>query len=384
MPLETFRHRARRPFAVAASTVLLGTSIAYAAGDVGRPKTPSDVTAAAAGAISLADDDGGRPMFDLPAMGPGQTTSSCIAVTNTSPVPVDLRLHTRRTGTLDRFMRLDVERGARTSAAFNSCDGFEPAAMVWSGSLDEFPSEGAAGVADGALAAGARRVYRFTASVVDDNAAQDRSANVSFSFSGTGEPPVEPVAPAEPQPQPLPEPQPQAEPVPAPAPVPQPAAAAPAPAAPAAEAPVPLVTAPGQTCTTYSMARPVQRTVAITGRVRAALRISQIGRGTRNERLRLNVALKTAGGKTLINRGWANVTILRNGKLVAQARKRPFTALLKPGTFRTGVNRVQIVIRNRHGQTTRATFRLNLGTVRVGTQTSCVIAGDTPTPPRGR
>ncbi|MEA2317747.1 MAG: hypothetical protein QOD44_1936, partial [Solirubrobacteraceae bacterium] len=106
--------------------------------------------------------------------------------------------------------------------------------------------------------------------------------------------------------------------------------------------------------------------------------------GTRNERLRLNVALKTAGGKTLINRGWANVTILRNGKLVAQARKRPFTALLKPGTFRTGVNRVQIVIRNRHGKTTRATFRLNLGTVRVGTKTSCVIAGDTPTPPRGR
>jgi hypothetical protein len=309
-------------------------------------------------------------------MAPGQTASSCIAVTNTSPVPVDLRLHTRRTGTLDRFIRLDVERGSRTSAISNSCDGFEPAAMVWSGSLDQFPSEGAPGVPDGALPAGARRVYRYTASVVDDNAAQDRSASVSFSFSGTGEPPVEPAPPAEP----LPEPQPQAEPVPAPAPAPAPQAAA---AAPAAAVPVPIVTAPGQTCTTYYMARPAQRTVAITGRVSAALTVSQIGRGTRNERLRLSVALKTAGGKTLINRGWANVTILRNGKRVAQSRKRPFTVLLKPGTFRTGVNRIQVVIRNRHGLKTRATFRLNLGKVRVGTQTSCVIAGDTPAP-RGR
>jgi outer membrane biosynthesis protein TonB len=378
MPLEHVLHRARRPLALAASTVLLGTSIAYATGEVGSPKSASSVTTAAAG-VQLVDDDGDRPMFDLPAMAPGETASSCIAVTNTSTVPVELRLHTARTGTLQSFMRLDVERGTQKSATSKSCDGFQPTATVWSGALNEFPAPGQAGVADGSLAAGARRVYRYTASVIDDNAAQDRSANVSFSFSGTGEPPAEPAAPAAPEPAPVPQPDP------APAPAASPAPPAPAPAAPAAptpavvpapEVPVPVITAPGEACTTYTMPEPVARTVAVTRRVRAQLTVTQTGRGTRRERLRVNVALKNAQGKTLINRGWANVTIKRNGRLVARATRRPFTALLKPSAFRTGGNRVQVLIRNRHGRTTRATFRLVVGKQRLGTRVSCVIAGE--------
>jgi hypothetical protein len=357
MSSHTIFHRARRPAALAATAALLGTSMAYAAGVVGSPAA-APRTAASAG-IELVSDDAGTPLFQVAGMRVGDAASSCIAVTNRSEVPVDVALHTRTTGDLDRFLRLDVERGTAGSRPSRSCDGFTAEATVFTGSLAEFPSADAPGVADGALEAGGTRVYRYTATLQGDDAVQGRSAGVAFVFSGTGEP----------KPEPKPEPAPAPAPAPAPKPAPQPLDGV----------PVPLETRPGESCTTYYLADGFNRSVNVARRVKAQLTVTQSGRGTRSERLRVSVALKTATGKTLINKGWANVTFKRNGKVVGRTSKRPFNVLMKPSAFRTGPNRVQVLIKNRHGKSTQATFGLDFGKALLREQTVCVIRGQAAT-----
>jgi hypothetical protein len=322
--------RGRRPAALVATAALLGTSAAYAAGVIGgqakAPRTATDP-------IVLVDDDGGRAMFTMLNMGPGATASSCIAVTNSSPVAVDLALHARRSGDIDPHLHLDVDRGTGKATDSSSCDGFVASERVWSGQLAAFPAPSAEGVRDGRMAAGATRVYRYTATLADDNTAQARSSNVTFTFSGTGEPP-----------QPTP-----------------------------ADVPVEIPTTPGEVCSTYYLGSTVKRTVKASKTVRARIEITQVGRGTANERLRFAVKLVNRKGKTITVKGWANVTFKRNGKVIGRTKKRPFSVLMKTSAFRTGRNRLSVEIRNRHGQRTRGRFTLDLGKALLGQSTVCVI-----------
>jgi hypothetical protein len=343
MPPHPFLQRARRPAALAAAAALLGTSAAYATGVIGEPaKAPR----AATESIVLVDDDAGRAMFTMVDMGPGASASSCIAITNSSPVPVDLALHARHSGALDPHLRLDVDRGTGKAAGSSACDGFAPQASVWSGQLASFPAPAEAGVKDGTMPAGATRVYRYTATLSSDDAAQGRASDVTFTFSGTGEPPV---------------------------PTPTATAAPTATPAPPADVPVEIPTKPGEVCSTYYLDAVVKRTVKAAARVRADIEITQVGRGTAEERLRFSVKLKNLAGKLLTVKGWANVTFKRNGKVVGRTKKRPFEVLMKTSTFRTGTNKVAVEIKNRHGKTTRGSFRLNLGKALLGTDTVCVI-----------
>jgi hypothetical protein len=349
MPPHPFLHRGRRPVALAATAALLGTSAAYAVGVIGGP---AEAPRAANDPIVLIDDDGGRAMFTMLNMGPGATAQSCIAVTNGSPVPVDVALHARRAGDIDPHIRLDVDRGTGKAAGSSACDGFAAGERVWTGPLDSFPAPGDAGVRDGTMAAGATRVYRYTATLSTDDAAQGRASDVTFTFIGTGEPPV-------------PTPTPTASP-----------AATPTPVAPA-DVPVEIPTAPGETCSTYYLGSTVKRTVKVAVRVRAQIEVTQVGRGTAQERLRFAVKLTNLKGKVLTVKGYANVTFKRNGKTIARTKKRPFVVLMKTSAFRTGRNKVSVEIRNRHGKRTRGTFVLNLGKALLDQQTVCVIKKET-------
>jgi hypothetical protein len=344
MSLHTASRRARRALAIAAGTGLLGGSIAYATGVVGEP---SPAPRASTSPISLVDNDGGRPLFSLANMSPGDTATSCIAVTNESPVPVDVALHAAPTGTLDGYLGLTVERGTASAPQPGSCAGFSKEAGVWTGTLADFPRPGQAGVADTALGAGATRIYRYTATLRDigGNAAQGRTSTVSFAFSGTGEPPV-------------------------PAPTATPA--------PPADVPILIDTKPGEVCTTYFLeGGQVQRTVRLRKRVNATLAIRQVGKGAA-QRLQLSTALKTSTGKTLINKGWANVTYTQNGKKIATTKKRPFRVNVKPSSLKTGTNTLGVLVRDRHGKKTKASFRLDISKALLNNRTVCVFRTGLP------
>jgi hypothetical protein len=331
---------AGRALAIALSAGLLGGSIAYATGSVG---SPAPRATSGANAIHLSDSDGDRPLFSLAAMAPGQSASGCIAVTNDSPVPVDVALNGAATGSLGGFLGLQVERGGGTQAVNGACDGFIREADVYSGSLADFPARGTLGVADGTMAAGATRVYRYTTSLGTDGAAQGLSSNVSFDFSGTGEPPAHKPAPG------------------------------PAPA----DVPIEIATKPGEVCTTYFLqGGRMQRSVKLSRRVKALLVISKVGTG-RKQRLRLSTSLKTAAGKVLINRGWASVTYLRNGRRIAVAKRRPFGVNIRPSSLRTGTNRLKVMVRDRHRKVIRATFRLISTKALLRNQTVCVFRAAT-------
>jgi hypothetical protein len=348
MSLHTFLSRARRPAAVAVSAALLGASMTYAAGIVGQPADPQETAAAAAAGIRLVDDDGDKPMFTLPGMAPGETASSCIAVTNGGSVPVEVALHARKAGNLDQYIGLAVERGAGKASGSLACTGFASRGQVWSGSLADFPSTSQAGVKDGTLDAGATRVYRYTATLSADNAAQARTSNVAFTFSGTGEPPA-PVA------------TPTAAPTPVATPVPE------------VEL-IPIETKPGETCITYHLqGGQVMKKVKVTKRIGAQLKIRQIAPGTAKERLTLQVSLKNWRGRTLFSKAWAKVTFRRNGKVIGRPKRRPFKVAMKPSALRTGDNRLNILIRNRHGKSSRAKFVLTVGKALRGTETVCFI-----------
>jgi hypothetical protein len=285
-------------------------------------------------------------------MSPGDTATSCIAVTNESPVPVDVALHAAPTGTLGGYLGLTVERGTASAPQPGSCAGFSREAGVWTGTLADFPRPGQAGVADTALGAGATRVYRYTATLRDvgGNGAQGRASTVSFAFSGTGEPPV-------------------------PAPT---ATPAPAPVTPPADVPILIDTKPGEVCTTYFLeGGRVQRTVRLRKRVTAVLVISKVGRGAA-ERLQLTTSLKAANGKVLINKGWADVTYTQNGKKIARTKRRPFRVNVKPSSLKTGTNTLGVLVRDRHGKKTRASFRLDTSKALLNNRTVCVFRTGLP------
>jgi hypothetical protein len=345
--------RAARVVAMAAAAALTSCAFAYAAGLVGEP---APVRQSAADPISLRDNDNDQPLFSLTNMAPGQTASACIALTNESSVPVDITLNSTVTGSLADFLDLQVERGSGDPAAPGSCAAFAKDADVWSGLLRDFPSPDQTGITDAALAAGATRVYRYTASMRDDNAAQGLASDVSFDFNGTGEPPAIP-APTLPE-VPIPTPGPGAGKAPTPAP----------------DRLVPIPSRPGEACSSYHfLGGRVVRTTR-RKRTRARLVISRVGRG-KAQQLQLTTSLKGANGRKLPKKRWLRVEYWRDGKKIGMSQRRPFRVAIKPNALRTGLNKLQVRVRGRKGRTrtVKATFSLTIGKALLNGETVCVV-----------
>jgi hypothetical protein len=151
--------------------------------------TTNDANTFDAGTVVLVDDDTGSAMFSVSNMKPGDSSAECIAVTyNGTVVPADVVEYVSAgdlTGTgLDDYLNLTVERG--TGGSFGDCTGFSSENTDYSGTLDGFAgthTDFASGAGTWAPAStGESKVYRFTVTLQDNNAAQGLDATVTFTW----------------------------------------------------------------------------------------------------------------------------------------------------------------------------------------------------------
>lgn len=159
--------------------------------------TSSSGNSFAAGTVAIGDNDAGAAVVSLAAAAPGSTSSGCIAVTATGSLDSAVRLYGTISGALGPYVTLTVTRGTQASPSFRSCTGFTPDAtnyaglgsgVLYSGPLSSYPATYAAGIVDPVTATpetwttGETHVYRFDATLANNNAAQGTSATATFTW----------------------------------------------------------------------------------------------------------------------------------------------------------------------------------------------------------
>lgn len=166
LPDDAEDRSAARLFAVAVSALLISFLVidsSIAALDPARvaaPSAPGGQGAAPAG-VQLLDDDGGSPLFTVPALGPGASVANCLAVSYDGEEPAAVRLLARVAGELADHVDVVVEVG--DGATFGRCDGFVRAAVVFEGTLSALAATGPDGVlAYDAEPGGTIRSFRVT------------------------------------------------------------------------------------------------------------------------------------------------------------------------------------------------------------------------------
>ena len=136
----------------------------------------------AAGTVAIADNDAGSALYNVSNQTPGDSVQRCIQVSYTGSLDASVRLYTASAiGAIGPFVGLTVESGTQATPTFPSCTGFTPETTLFSGTLAGFASAHssfATGLADdpGTTATkwinGDSVVYRITATLANDNAAQ--------------------------------------------------------------------------------------------------------------------------------------------------------------------------------------------------------------------
>jgi hypothetical protein len=138
----------------------------------------------AAGAPSLALDATG-PLFAATQLAPGSTTIRCVTLswTQADTDTASLYFYASASGTLASYLTVTVETGSGGSSG--SCAGFA-GTLLYSGGLDQLAATHgdpttAMALADSGAGNGSR-TFRFTTTVLDDNAAQGATAGASFAW----------------------------------------------------------------------------------------------------------------------------------------------------------------------------------------------------------
>jgi hypothetical protein len=138
------------------------------------------------GTVTLTDDDAGSAMFNATNMKPLDTVVQCITVTYSGSItPAAVRLYAGVGGTgADAYLDLTVEDG--TGGSFGSCNGFSASSTLFSGTLNGFAAahtNWANGLADWSPATTpSSHTLRFTATLQDNNAAQNLTATAVFTW----------------------------------------------------------------------------------------------------------------------------------------------------------------------------------------------------------
>jgi hypothetical protein len=161
--------------------------------------TSNSANTAAAGTVTLTDNDAGSALFTgLANLVPGDSDSGCLQVTYSGTLPALVRLHQATTGTLGAALDLVITRGVITSGAFDDCAGFvaDPTdytglgpGVVYAGTLANLGTTWASGLVDPRTASlpeawttGEVHAYRLKLTVRDDNSAQTSSIATTFTF----------------------------------------------------------------------------------------------------------------------------------------------------------------------------------------------------------
>jgi hypothetical protein len=131
-----------------------------------------------AGTITLVDDDRGRSLVNLDNMAPGRPVTECITVEYTgSIVPVDLSVAATADGALADYLWVEAELGA--GGGFESCDGFQREAAVFSGTLGDIVKQGPMAVAS-FVNTGDAVTFRFRFEILDDGRAVGSATAADF------------------------------------------------------------------------------------------------------------------------------------------------------------------------------------------------------------
>lgn len=135
----------------------------------------------------LGNDAGGRALFDLPAMGPGQTVERCIRIhlgdAPSGEIELLLRGDVGGTG-LAEYLDLIVEVGA--GGHFGDCDGFTPRAQAFAGSLAGFGALTHDSGVRSPLPESGALTYRFTVTLRPDPGAQGKTASLDLAWEARG------------------------------------------------------------------------------------------------------------------------------------------------------------------------------------------------------
>lgn len=172
-----------RAFAAAISALLIATLVVNRSNEALTTDGTVAGSSLSSGTISLLDDDAGRALFDFSDMAPGRPTVRCIEVIyDGSITPVDLELSAESVGELAAFLDVTVESGQ--GAGFESCEGFEPGAGLFGGTLSEFSANDA--IFLGRLVnSGERRSFRITVNIQDKQEALGKAATADFIWEVT-------------------------------------------------------------------------------------------------------------------------------------------------------------------------------------------------------
>jgi hypothetical protein len=152
-------------------------------------------------AVSVGASSAGDGLFDGAPMAPGQPVARCLAVDVTGARRGEQVVVLARsvTGELAARLRITVELGE--GGGSGACTGFRDATTVYDGSLTALAATTATGTSTGWFpATAARRTFRITAEVPDDDAVQGTTAAGDFVWrlltgSGGGSSPNPPSTP---------------------------------------------------------------------------------------------------------------------------------------------------------------------------------------------
>jgi hypothetical protein len=139
-----------------------------------------------AGSVTLTDDDAGSAMFNATNMKPLDAVVNCITITYSGSItPAAVRMYASVGGTgAATYLDLTVEDG--TGGSFGSCAGFSASSTLFSGTLGGFAaahSNWTNGLAHWSPAATpSSRTLRFTATLQDNNLAQNLTASAVFTW----------------------------------------------------------------------------------------------------------------------------------------------------------------------------------------------------------
>lgn len=174
---------AARAFAAAVSALLISTLVVSRSSAAIDPDGTVAGNSVGAGIVALTDDDDGRSLIDLDALGPGQPVQECITVTYGGTIlPVELTLDTQTVGDLDPFLEVSIERGS--GGGFGDCDGFVPEQLLFDGTLEALE------VADVLRLGffyntGDSSVFRFELELQDEAEAMGRQSAIDFVWEAT-------------------------------------------------------------------------------------------------------------------------------------------------------------------------------------------------------
>jgi hypothetical protein len=145
----------------------------------------------AAGAVTLTDDDSNSAMFSATGLTPASAALvKCIVVTYNGTVTAPVKLYAGALGGapggLAPYLNLTVEQG--TGGTFSNCTGFAPSSTIYpTGLMSTFASTytnytNGLGTTWSPTGTGQTRVFRFTVSVVDNNAANGLNCTLPFTW----------------------------------------------------------------------------------------------------------------------------------------------------------------------------------------------------------